>query len=389
MSGEALPVADVGAITRRYRDEIDVAVRRVLDSGWFVMGPEVGAFEREFAAAAGASHAVAVANGTDAVELALRAAGVGPGDVVVTVSHTATATVAAVERAGAVPYLVDVDPDRFTLAPEALEEALDQLDRHPPAGSSGRVGAVVVVHLYGMPADMDALGAVAGRVGVPVVEDCAQAHGAMLGGRPVGSFGVAGAFSFYPTKNLGALGDAGAVVTNSTVVAERVRQLRQYGWVTPQVSERPGANSRMDELQAAVLRARLPHLADENRHRRGLAAAYDSALAPPVRRPPSPADVPGAEPVYHQYVVRIPADARPGVRDRLADAGIGTALHYPMAVHRQPAYEGRVPCGPLPVTEGIAGSILSLPIGLHVEPGDATRVAGALAGALDGTGPAA
>lgn len=343
-----IPLVDLKAAYERLRPEIDAAVARVLAGGWYILGPEVSAFEAEFAAWLGVGQTVGVASGTDAVLLALRALGVGPGDEVITVSHTAVATVAAVELAGATPRLVDIDPATYTLDATQLAEAI-----------TSRTRAIVPVHLYGAPAAMDAIMAVARANGLLVIEDCAQAHGARYKGRVVGTMGAAAAFSFYPTKNLGALGDGGAVATNNPATAERVRLLRQYGWRERYVSDVPGLNSRLDELQAAILRVRLRHLEAENDIRRRLAARYDAALAGlPVGLP---ATRPEDCPVYHLYVIR--SAERDALAAHLRARGIGTGIHYPVPIHRQPAY-ARLGYGPdsLPATEGAAAEILSLPM---------------------------
>ena len=343
-----IPLVDLKAAYGRLQAEIDAAVARVLAGGWYILGPEVSAFESEFAAYLGVEHAVGVASGTDAVLLALRALGIGPGDEVITVAHTAVATVAAIELAGATPRLVDINPTTYTLDPAQLAAAIRP-----------RTRAIVPVHLYGAPADMDAVLAVARAHALPVVEDCAQAHGARYRGQMVGTLGDAAAFSFYPTKNLGALGDGGAVATNRPEVAERLRLLRQYGWRERYVSDVAGTNSRLDELQAAILRVRLRHLDAENAVRRWLAARYDAALAGlPIARP---AARPDDGPVYHLYVIR--AAARDALAEHLRARGIGTAVHYPVPVHRQPAYAhlGYGP-GSLPATEAAAAEVLSLPM---------------------------
>src|SRR5688572_19253148 len=228
-----------------YRDEIDSAISRVLQGGMYILGSEVASFEREFAAYLGVAHAIGVASGTDALIVALKACGVGPGDSVITVSHTAVATVAAIELAGATPVLIDIDPDTFTLDASQLEGAIAA---HPSTR------AVIPVHLYGHPADMPSILDAASRHDLYVIEDCAQAHGASLAGRMAGTWGHMAAFSFYPTKNLGALGDGGAVATNDPSIAERAAALRQYGWRTRYISDFPGMNSRLDEIQSAVLR---------------------------------------------------------------------------------------------------------------------------------------
>ncbi len=366
---DAVPQCDPKAGYLEQRAEIDAALRRALDSGWYILGPEVAAFEAEFAAYCGVAHAVGVSSGTDALTLALEAMGVEPGDVVATVSHTAVATVAAVEMMGAVPALVDIDA-AHGMDPEGLEALLGD----PMIGP--RVKAAIPVHLYGQPADMDAIRAVAERRGVPVLEDASQAHGARWHGARVGGLGLMAAFSLYPTKNLGALGDGGVLTTGDAVLAERARAKRQYGWRTRYVSDEPGRNVRLDELQAAILRVKLTALDDANRRRRAVAGRYDDALAGtelalPVRR----AD---AEHVFHQYVVET--DRRDAMRDALTAAGIGSAVHYPQPVHRQPAYAGRLPVSPrgLARTERMAGRILSLPMFPQMTEAQIERTAEAL-----------
>ena len=347
-----IPQTDPKASYLAHKAKIDAAIQRVLDSGWYILGREVEAFERAFAAYVGVSHAIGVANGTDALELALRACGVGSGDLVFTVSHTAVATVAAIELVGATPVLVDIDPVTYTLDPNCLETALSR----PPVGTPK---AVIPVNLYGQPADMPAILELARRYGLYVIEDCAQSHGAVLAGRMTGAWGDIAAFSFYPTKNLGALGDGGMVVTGNSELAERTRSLRQYGWQQHYISEIPGCNSRLDELQAAILRVKLEYLEAENTRRGALAASYttgltDSGLILPTCRE-------GAKHVYHQYVVRSPQ--RDALQAHLRARGIGTLVHYPRAVHQQPAYKGRVPIpGSLMHSERTAAEVLSLPI---------------------------
>lgn len=357
--------ADPGAAYRAHRAEIDEAVRRVLESGWYILGREVEAFEAEFAAALGAGECVGVANGTDALLLSLRALGIGPGDAVFTVSHTAVATVAAIELSGATPVLVDVDPGSYTMCPDRLETALR-------GWSGARPRAVVPVHLYGHPADMPAIAGLAARHGLAVVEDCAQSHGAVVAGRVTGTWGDAAAFSFYPTKNLGALGDGGALVTKEPAVAARARMLRQYGWRERYVSDEAGTNSRLDELQAAILRAKLPHLASGNERRRAHARTYAAALADCGLVLPRTAE--GAVHVYHQYTVRTPR--REACRERLREEGIGTAVLYPVPVHRQAGYRDRVVVAPpgLGETDRLCGEILSLPIHPELRDEDLLRV---------------
>jgi dTDP-4-amino-4,6-dideoxygalactose transaminase len=282
---------------------------------------------------------------------------VGRGHAVVTVSHTAVATVAAIVMTGAQPVFADIDPRTMTMSPESLEETVI---RHRRAGRAGgaELKAVVVVHLYGHPARMDAILRVAERHGLEVVEDCAQSHGAAWMGRQTGTWGRAAAFSFYPTKNLGALGDGGAVVTRDGELAERVRLLREYGWRERYVSEVSGRNSRLDELQAAVLRVRLRYLERENGMRCRLAQAYDQALqGAGVRLPQSLGE---ARHVFHQYVIRTAH--RDALRDALQRCGVGTLIHYPVPIHLQPAYRGVARGEALPETEAAAGEVLSLPM---------------------------
>jgi dTDP-4-amino-4,6-dideoxygalactose transaminase len=364
-----IPFNDLRAAYLAQQAEIDGAVAAALDSGWYILGRQTAAFEAEFAAYTGTVGCVGVNSGTDALALALRACGIGSGDEVITVAHTAVATVAAIRAAGAIPVLVDIDPHTYTMDPGALEAAITTATR-----------AVIPVHLYGQAADLAAIASITRRHGLYLIEDCAQAHGATLDGRPLGSFGNLAAFSFYPTKNLGALGDGGAVVGQDLALLDRVRLLREYGW-TPAaryVSQVEGVNSRLDELQAAILRVKLRRLDEQNAARRALAAVYADRLPPSAVRPAVRA---GATHVYHLYVVRVPH--RDAVRSALQAMGIGTAIHYPVPVHRQPAYSPDVArSGPLPVTERIAGEILSLPMYPALAADAAARVADALAQAL-------
>jgi aminotransferase EvaB len=344
-----LQTADPRAAYQAAADEILAAIRRVLESGHYILGPEVEAFEREFAAYLGTAHVVSVASGTDALELALRAAGVKPGDRVVTVAHTATATAAAIELTGAKAVFVDINPQTMTMDPAALEACL-------VGASDSRPKAVVPVHLYGHPADLARIGAIAQAHGLAVIEDCAQAHGATIRGRRVGTFGDAAAFSFYPTKNLGAIGDGGAVATSNAELAEQVRLLRQYGWRQRYISESPGKNSRLDELQAAILRVKLVRLDADNQRRRMLAGEYLRRLAGAgLELPTVPAE---GESVWHQFVVRTPA--RDALRTHLAGANIQTSVLYPVPIHWQPAY--RDDSLHLPVTEQACRELLCLPM---------------------------
>ncbi len=366
-----IPQANPGAGYRALKEEIDHAVGRALSSGWYVLGNELRAFEAEFAAWLGVPSVVGCGNGTDAIVLALRGLGIGPGCTVVTVSHTAVATVAAVEMAGATPLLIDIDPAHYTMDPNELRRVLEA----PPRGLP-LIRAVLPVHLYGQPADMDRIVPLCRQHGVALIEDCAQAHGACLHGQRVGSFGDAATFSFYPTKNLGALGDGGAVATADPMLAKRITALRQYGWHKHYVSDEAGINSRLDEVQAAILRVKLGHLDRQNGRRSAIAGAYDAALADgPLQAPRMRDDV---SHVYHLYV------ARSGLRDRfqemLREGGVGTGIHYPVPVHCQPAYAGRIELGPsgCPKTEIAAKEILSLPIYPEMTDSEVETVCAAL-----------
>jgi dTDP-4-amino-4,6-dideoxygalactose transaminase len=340
--------ANPAAQFRSYQAEIEAAISRVLLSNRYILGPEVEALEAEFANFIGVRQAIGVANGTDALELALRALGIGPGDEVITVSHTAVATVAAIEAAGATPVLVDVDDRYYTLDPAQLDEVL-----------SSRTRAVIAVHLYGQPANLDAIAAFCRRHSLSLVEDASQAHGALWRGKRVGSIGDIGCFSCYPTKNLGAIGDAGLVTTNDEQLANRVRMLREYGWRERYISELQGRNSRLDELQAAVLRVKLAYLDTDNARRQELADQYDSALKatslalPQVRS--------GAQHVFHLYVVRT--GSRTELMANLRGRDIHLGIHYPVPVHLQSAYAGRVRvASSMRVTERLAAEVLSLPM---------------------------
>ena len=342
--------------------EINAAAARALASGWYILGPEVEAFEAEFAAWNGVEHAVGVANGTDAIELALRAAGVGAGDEVITVAHTAVATICAIERAGARPVMVDIDPQTYTLDPAAAAAAI-----------TPRTRAIIPVHLYGHTADLDALGELCQRHGLLLIEDCAQAHGALWRGRKAGTVGHLGTFSFYPTKNLGALGDGGAVITRDAALADRLRRLRNYGQTQRYHHDERGVNSRLDELQAAILRVKLAHLDAHNAERRRLAAGYSAALTGvtlPIERP-------DAHHVYHLYVVRHPQ--RDALMAHLKARDIGTLIHYPIPNHLQAGYADLgYAVGSLPHTERAAAEIVSLPLYIGLTDADVARVASAV-----------
>lgn len=342
-----VPLAYPRGEAQALRAEIAEALMRVVDSPVYILGPEVAAFEKALAASVGASDAIGVASGTDALVLAQLALGVGPGDEVITVSHTAGPTVAAIRMAGAVPVLVDIDPATYCLDPSKLKGAL-----------SPSTKAIIAVHLYGHPADLSAIRAAA--PGVPVIEDCAQAQGATSDGKPVGGLGDAACFSFYPTKNLGAIGDGGAVTSSDTAIADRVRKLRTYGWTRPQYAElENGRCSRLDEIQAALLSVKLKVLPGHIERRRAIAARYRDGLSDlPLTLP---AEMPGNGHAYHLYVLR--SDKRDALEAHLQKRSIGTGRHYPLAVHQQPglAVHARIPA-PLTVTERIGGEILSLPM---------------------------
>lgn len=347
---QRVPMVDLGAQYARIREDADAAVARVVSSSGFVRGPECAALEREFAAYCEVAHAVGVANGTDALTLSLRAYGVGPGDEVVTVANTFIATGEAILLNGAKPVFVDVDPATRTLAPERLEAAL-----------TPRTKVVIPVHLYGHPADMDAICEIAAARGIPVLEDAAQAHGARYRGRRAGSLGHAACFSFYPGKNLGAWGDAGMVVSADGEFVERVRQIANHGGSRHKYeNEVLGTNSRLDALQAAVLRVKLARLDAWNAERRERVAAYGRVLAGvPGIELPTEAD--WAESAWHLYTIR--ARNRDGLRDHLAECGIATAVHYPRPIHLQPALApagGKE--GDLPVSELLSKEVLSLPL---------------------------
>lgn len=319
------------------------AIARVAASGWYILGPEVDAFEAEFAAASGAQFAIGTGNGTDAIALLLRAAGIGAGDEVIVPAITAAYTALAVVATGATPVIVDVNDETLTMDPAACAAAV-----------GARTRAMVPVHLYGQAADMSALTATASRHNLAIVEDCCQAHLATWRGSAVGTFGVGGAFSFYPTKNLGALGDGGAVVTNDRAVAERIKRLRNGGQTDRYVHVEAGINSRLDEMQAAILRARLPFLREWTRRRRELALEYRRSLhavQPVAERDPGH--------VYHLFPVR--SSVRPALQASLTAAGVETLIHYPMPLHEQPAFAG-YRAHECPVATRAARELLSLPL---------------------------
>ncbi len=361
MTGTRIPF--VRPAPREDGAAVRAAIDRVIASGRYVLGPEVEAFECEFAAAAGARRAVGVGTGTDALALILRALDIGPGDEVITTPLSAAYTALAVLMAGARPVFADIDPERLTLDPDAVGSAI-----------TSRTRAVMPVHLYGQAADMDAIGAVAARSSLAVVEDCCQAHLGTAGGRPVGSIGIAGAFSFYPTKNLAALGDAGAVVTNDDALASRIARLRNGGQTDRYRHVDAGVNSRLDEMQAAILRARLPFLPGWTDRRRRLAAAYRHALAAAAVRIPREHD-PGH--VYHLFVVRNPR--RDQLQRHLAAIGIETLVHYPVPIPAQPALGGGS-TAEFPCAEEACRELLSLPLHAALTDEELAIVSAAISG---------
>ncbi len=349
-------------------EAVRAAVARVIDSGWYILGPEVDAFESEFAAACGTAYAVGVGTGTDAITLIIRALDIGPGDEVITPPLSAAYSALAVMMAGARPVFADIDPERLTLDPAAVEAAI-----------TPRTRALLPVHLYGQAADMTPLLAIARRHNLAVIEDAAQAHLCTSEGRPVGTMGVAGAFSFYPTKNLGALGDGGAVATNDAALAQRIKRLRNGGQTTRYRHEEAGANSRLDELQAAILRARLPLLPAWTARRRGIAAAYRAGIQTPVLHVPREFD---SGHVYHLFPVRTANRAE--VQAHFAAHGIETLIHYPVPIPRQPALASTDPA-PCPVADRVCDEVLSLPMYPALTDADVAAVIAA-AGALTAPG---
>ena len=363
-----VPFLDLGGAYRELKVEIDDAVARVLASGWYVGGPEVESFEQAWADYCGARACVGVGNGLDALHLALRALGIGEGDEVITAGNSYIATALAISMVGATPVFIEPDPRTYNLDAARIEDAITR-----------RTRAILPTHLYGQPADIAAIQVVARRHGLKVIEDAAQAHGARISGERIGAHSDAVCWSFYPTKNLGALGDAGAVTVNDPELASRIRMLGNYGSRERYVNEERGFNSRLDPIQAAVLAAKLPHLDAWNARRRAIAEYYSAALADTGLALPAVAD--GVDPVWHLYVIQ--SDDRDALASRLAAAGVQTLIHYPIPPHRQQAYADLgLAEGDQPIAERLGERILSLPIGPHLTMAQAEQVAAAVRTAI-------
>lgn len=356
-----IPVLDLRPEIELLRTRLDEAYKRVLDSGWFVLGPELEAFETEFAQYCECKHAIGVGNGLDALCLILRAYDIGAGDEVIVPAHTFIATWLAVSQVGAKPVAVDVNSNDFNIAAEQIEAAV-----------TTRTRAIIAVHLYGQPADMAAIKKIAGKHDLRVIEDAAQAHGATYQGRKAGSLGEAAAFSFYPGKNLGAFGDGGAITTNDGSLAERFRMLRNYGSQKKYHHLEKGVNSRLDELQAAFLKVRLGYLEAANERRNVIAAQYIKRLSG-VKALILPLVLPERTHVWHVFALRVPGN-RGGLQAHLARQGIETLIHYPIPVHRSGAYQKEYGAYSFPMSEIVADEILSLPMGSHLELAEVTYI---------------
>ena len=355
-----VPFLDLKASYLELKDELDAAYRQAMDSGWYILGNEVRAFEEEFATFVGTKHCIGVGNGLEALQLILQAYGIGAGDEVIVPANTYIATWLAVSYVGATPVPVEPVAATYNIDPERIEPAITPKTR-----------AILAVHLYGQPADMDLIGAIARRHGLKVIEDAAQAHGARYKDRMAGSLGDAAGWSFYPGKNLGAFGDAGAVTTDDDVIAERVRSLRNYGSKKKYYNDQKGVNSRLDEMQAAFLRVKLKYLDEWNGRRKKVAAAYAESLSDTgLILPVAPNYV---EPGWHVFVVR--SRNRDALQKHLKDSSVGTLIHYPVPAHLQEAYnEMRFTVGDFPITEAIHSEVLSLPISPHLSEPDLSRV---------------
>jgi len=330
-----------------YRDEIDSAIQRVLDSGWYVLGNEVSEFEKEFAQFNTVSHAIGVGSGTDALHIALRAMDIGPDDEVITTAHTAVATASAIDLAGAKPVFVDIEPNFFTIDPNLIADAI-----------TPKTKAIIPIHIYGQPCEMDAITEIANKNNLKVIEDCAQAHGAKYKGKRVGSMGDVGCFSFYPTKNLGAIGDGGALVTKNDQLAEKIKLLREYGWEERYISSEEGWNSRLDELQAAILWIKLKNLDKDNNLRRRHSKKYNELLKDlPIELPVTRES---CTHVSHLFVIKT--EKRNELKTYLQNHDVNTTIQYPVPVHKQKYFQKMCNKKSLPVTEQVAKNILSLPM---------------------------
>jgi dTDP-4-amino-4,6-dideoxygalactose transaminase len=330
-----------------YRDEIDSAIQRVLDSGWYVLGNEVSEFEKEFAQFNTVSHAIGVGSGTDALHIALRAMDIGPDDEVITTAHTAVATASAIDLAGAKPVFVDIEPNFFTIDPNLIADAI-----------TPKTKAIIPIHIYGQPCEMDAITEIANKNNLKVIEDCAQAHGAKYKGKRVGSMGDVGCFSFYPTKNLGAIGDGGALVTKNDQLAEKIKLLREYGWEERYISSEEGWNSRLDELQAAILWIKLKNLDKDNNLRRRHSKKYNELLKDlPIELPVTRES---CTHVSHLFVIKT--EKRDELKTYLQNHDVNTTIQYPVPVHKQKYFQKMCNKKSLPVTEQVAKNILSLPM---------------------------
>ena len=344
-----IPTSDPSASYKSHKSEIDLAIKRVLDSGWYVLGNEVKLFENEFAAFHGENlHATGVANGTDAIALCLRGLGLGPGDEVITPSHTAVATVAGIEQAGCNPVFADIDPNTRCISPDSIKENL-----------GGNTRAIMPVHIYGQPAEMYKILEIANAHKLAVVEDCSQAHGAEIDGQKVGTFADISAYSCYPTKNLGGTGDGGVILCRSKEFSEKIKSLRQYGWNEDRESINAGFNSRLDEMQAAILRVKLSHLSNDNEKRRLIAQRYNQAFQVlPITLPSQKTNELHA---MHLYVIEC--ERRDELLEYLRSKNVGASLHYPLAGHQHAAYANRIRGGDdVPMTEIFYRKNLTLPI---------------------------
>ena len=358
-----IPFVDLNTQYKSIKNEIDSAIQRVLDSGWFVMGNEVIEFEKEFAQFNNVTHAIGVGSGTEALHIALRAMDIGHGDEVITTAHTAVATASAIDLASAKPIFVDIEQDYFTIDPQLIEKAI-----------TPRTKAIIPVHIYGQPCDMDAIMDIAIKNNLKVIEDCAQAHGAEYKGKRVGSMGDVGCFSFYPTKNLGAIGDGGAIVTNNDQLGKKIKLIREYGWEERYISSKEGWNSRLDELQAAILRVKLKNLDKDNNLRQQHAKKYNELLKDlPIELPKKREN---CTHVYHLFVIKV--DKRDRLKEYLGKNGVNTTIQYPVPVHQQKYFQSLCREKTLPITEHVAKNILSLPMYPELEENEIHKVSDVL-----------